>query len=50
MIAITDPMSALNSLQQAMDDLVFQQCKVHRDLQLHLDEPADALRECSDGC
>jgi len=35
-------MAALNSLQQAIDNrlVIFLQCKVHRDLQMFLDEPA----------
>src|SRR4029077_6516097 len=42
MPVITDPMAALNSLQQAIDNrlVMFRQCKVHRDLQVLLDEPA----------
>lgn len=46
MAVMTDPMAALNSLQQAIDNrlVVFQRCKVHRDLQVLLDEPAPGKR------
>jgi hypothetical protein len=42
MPVMTDPMAALNSLQQVIDNrlVVLQRCKVHRGLQLLLDEPA----------
>jgi hypothetical protein len=42
MPAMTDPMAAFKSLQQAIDSrlVAFQRCKVHHDLQVLLDEPA----------
>jgi hypothetical protein len=42
MPAMTDPMAALNSLQRALDNklVFFQRGKLHRDLQVLLDEPA----------
>jgi hypothetical protein len=42
MPAMTDTMAALTSLQQALNNglVTFQRCKLHPDLQVHLDEPS----------
>jgi hypothetical protein len=45
MPAMTDTMAALTSLQQALDNrlVMFQRCKLHPDLQVHLDDPSPGV-------
>jgi hypothetical protein len=45
MPAMTDTMTALTSLQQAVDSrmVMFQRCKLHPDLQVHLDNPSPGV-------
>ena len=45
MPAMTDTMAALTSLQQALDNrlVMLQRCKLHPDLQVHLDEPSPGV-------
>src|SRR5688572_15051771 len=45
MPAMTNTMAALTSLQEAVDNklVTFQKCKLHPELQVHLDEPSPGV-------